>query len=212
MLGRSALHSVCLIQGSSWNVLSLPGMHPVDSPGTPWLTSWRRSEEPREAQLSHGPLNTFCLCEWERGASRGGTVPSLLAAETVQLGLHCGLQPSLCGRDPQVLRGRGSVLLPGVLPSLGLGQLPPSGWEPPLQPGSLRSHQECPALVPGCSLRSALLPWPGPAESGRNSQENPAGLASFRPIPALIPVAGSLEKGIYPQLWAQGSSFLPPTT
>lgn len=31
-------------------------------------------------------------------------VPSLLAAETVQLELHCRLQPSLGGRDPQVFR------------------------------------------------------------------------------------------------------------
>lgn len=54
-------------------------------------------------------------------------VSSLLAAETVQLRLHCRAQPGLRDRDAQVSQGCGSALLPGVLPSLGLRQLPPAG-------------------------------------------------------------------------------------
>lgn len=73
----------------------------------------------------------------------------LLAAETVQIRLHCRLQPDLCGKDLQVSWGHGSGLLSGVLPSVDLRQLPAAGWEPSLQPGSPRSHQESPALVPG---------------------------------------------------------------
>lgn len=106
-------------------------------------------------------------------------VPSLLAAETVQLRLHCGLQPGLYGRDPQVLWGCGSVLLPGVLPSLNLRQLPPAGWEPPLQPSSPRGHQEAPVLVPGWGnapvppLYPAAIPAPL-AEPSQIGEQHPA--------------------------------------
>lgn len=82
-------------------------------------------------------------------------VPSLLAAETVQLRLHCRLQPGLCGRGPPVFGAYGSVLLPGVLSSLGLRQLPPAGREVILQQVSPRGHQQPPALVPGCGHTAA---------------------------------------------------------
>lgn len=94
-------------------------------------------------------------------------VSSLLAAETVQLRLHCRLQPGLCVRDLQMSWGHGSGLLPGVLPSIGFRQLPAAGWEPSLQRGSPRSHQESPAPVPGWGhaaapppLRPAPIPFP----------------------------------------------------
>lgn len=93
-------------------------------------------------------------------------VLSLLAAEKVQLRLHCRLQPGLCDRDPQVSWGCSSALPVGKLPSLSLRRLPLAGWEPPLQAGSPKDHHglghaaappPCPAPVPAPLARPSSI-------------------------------------------------------